>query len=78
LEAYLNICKVKSLFCKVIVSRQIFKALSRLFQIFFPPKFSFVFWKREFWREKITLQRLLDPTAPQLARQKQSKKSNRK
>jgi hypothetical protein len=23
---------------------------------FFPPNFSFVFWKREFWREKFTLQ----------------------
>jgi hypothetical protein len=24
---------------------------------FFPPNFCFVFWKREFWREKITLQK---------------------
>jgi hypothetical protein len=23
--------------------------------IFFPPNFSFVFWKREFWRENICL-----------------------
>jgi hypothetical protein len=26
---------------------------------FCPPNFSFVFWKKEFWREKITLQRRL-------------------
>jgi hypothetical protein len=24
---------------------------------FFPPNFSFVFWKREFWGEKFTLQK---------------------
>jgi hypothetical protein len=29
--------------------------------IFFPPNFSFVFWKREIWREKIYLAKMVFP-----------------